>query len=285
MRLAPALLITMLATTGADAADYLRGPISSEAPAPAPTTIDWSGTYVGLHAAANNAMVNQSTVSTRLAAASFPNTGVSTTAGNLLAFGRTHETGFGFGGFLGYNTQWDDVILGAEVDYTRGGISATSTSPSVYRPLADGTSTTRAWDTTIGGQARTVVHDLTTFKVRVGAAFDRFLPFVSAGVAIGRLSTRATSTGSTQFYELQPVLDPVTAQIIGYTRINLQPVYAANGNIKDDGWRWGYNIGAGVDVAVTDNFFLRGGWEYTQFGTGSVRTAIHAFKGGAAVKF
>ncbi|HRJ70076.1 MAG TPA: outer membrane beta-barrel protein [Beijerinckiaceae bacterium] len=285
MRLAPALLFTALTATSVQAADYLRGSISAEAPKSASTTIDWSGAYFGVQAAANNAYINQATLANRVGAVSFPNTGVTTTASNLIAFGRTHDIGIGAGGFIGYNTQWDDVIIGMELDYTRGGVRARSTSPTVSRPISDTGSTTRAWDTTLGAQATTVVNDMTTLKLRVGAAFDRFLPYVSGGVAIGRISSRATSTGSTLYYEVQPILDPVTSAIIGYNTINLWPRVNAAGSIKDDGWRWGYNFGAGVDVALTDNFFLRGGWEYSQFGAGQVRTAINAFKGGAAIKF
>ena len=26
----------------------------------------------------------------------------------------------GFGGFVGYNSQWDDVVIGVELNYTHG---------------------------------------------------------------------------------------------------------------------------------------------------------------------
>lgn len=289
MRVAPALMFSALLATGANAADYLRGPISAEPVRPAQSaSMDWSGFYVGAQAVYNNAYVDQTSLGPRTGAAGFPNLGVNSVAGELLRFGKPHVGGGGFGGFAGYNTQWDDVILGLEVDYNSAGFTASTVSPSLTRALRDPTNTTtnaRFWDTTLGGTARTTVRDVTAFKVRVGASYDRFLPYLAGGFVVGRASSRSTVLGTTQQYEMQPILDPVTSQVIGYNRINLSGVIPANASLKDEGWRWGYTVGAGMDVALTENIFLRGAWDYTQFGTGSVRTGIHGFKGGAGVKF
>jgi opacity protein-like surface antigen len=286
MRLAPALMFTVLATTGAHAADYLRGPISPEPTRAATSSFDWSGAYVGINAIFNNAYVDQRNMSTPVAGATFPNTTVTTNVPPLIHFGNVHTTGGGFGGYFGYNTQWDDIVLGAEIDYNQAGLRARSGSSTISRNLVDTANTAQLWDTTLGGEANSHIRDITTAKLRVGVAyFDRFLPFVSGGISIGRISSSASTTGTTQLFELQPILDPVTSQIIGYSRINLTGVVPGNGYVKDSGWRWGYNLGAGMDVGLTENIILRGAWEYSTFGTGRVRTAVNSFKGGAAIKF
>ena len=45
----------------------------------------------------------------------------------------TNATATGFGGFVGYNTQWQDLILGIEANYTHAPFTTVATNTPLYR--------------------------------------------------------------------------------------------------------------------------------------------------------
>lgn len=75
-------------------------------------------------------------------------------------------------------------------------------------------------------------------RARVGAAVDRFLPYIAGGVAFGSL--RNSLSLSSAFYE-----------------------YGASQSKTLTGW----TLGAGVDYAMTDNLIVRLEYRYTDFGS------------------
>lgn len=92
-----------------------------------------------------------------------------------------------------------------------------------------------------------------TIRGRVGFAMDRVLVFATAGLAIG--------------------------EGVDFKRTGAPFPFA-----KDkSGTRYGYALGAGVDYAVTDNVFVRGEYQYVDFGRESVR-AVNAIGGGQPAK-
>ncbi len=52
--------------------------------------------------------------------------------------GKESVHGSGIGGFIGYNSQWDDVVLGVELNYMHGKFGG-SQSDSMSRIFDDGT--------------------------------------------------------------------------------------------------------------------------------------------------
>ena len=49
---------------------------------------------------------------------------------------------------------------------------------------------------------------------------------------------------------------------------------------------YGYTAGIGMDVALMQNVFIRGEWEYVQFGNfHNLRTNINSVRGGVGIKF
>jgi outer membrane immunogenic protein len=78
------------------------------------------------------------------------------------------------GGTAGYNWQMGQVVLGLEGDVDWSGIKGTSSTGCVA-----GCTTNNDW--------------LGTARGRLGYAFDRFLPFVTGGLAVGDI--RATTPG------------------------------------------------------------------------------------------
>ena len=74
-----------------------------------------------------------------------------------------------FGGFLGYNMQWETLVLGIEGAYNR--VNSLNSSASV------------------GGQSATYkLVDYGTVRARAGYAFGNFLPYAFVGGAVGRIN-------------------------------------------------------------------------------------------------
>lgn len=185
---------------------------------------------------------------------------------------RNQTTSFGF--FAGYNFQFDEAVLGFEFDYTRGN-NAVVARDSLTRvtdldglhdnfgPLAGQTGAV-----TMSGESRLQVRDLMTLRARAGYTYGSMLPFVTAGAALARYSRSYSAT-----QDVNPTLQP--------------PLADTNyGPDTKSGYGFGLAAGAGMDVAVTENLFLRGEWQYLHFrDLGGIRADLNNFRAGAAVKF
>jgi opacity protein-like surface antigen len=84
-----------------------------------------------------------------------------------------------YGGFLGYNFQWESLVLGVEGAYNR------PTSLSVS-----------AEETTTPSSSSVKLVDYGTFRGRAGYAFGQFLPYAFVGGAIGRMNYQTISAGT-----------------------------------------------------------------------------------------
>ncbi len=116
-RLALAFAFAVAATTAATAADpveALRGAVREVTHSP---TVDWNGYYFGGHFATGTTDIDF-----RHAMGQIP-------GANPL--GKASSSGSGFGGFTGYNAQWDQALLGFELNYTHGEFGA---NKAVTRP-------------------------------------------------------------------------------------------------------------------------------------------------------
>ena len=107
------------------------------------------------------------------------------------------------GGTIGYNWQINQIVLGAEGDIDWSGIKGTTT---VLCP--PGCETRNKW--------------LATVRGRLGYAFDRFLPYITGGLAVGDINATV------------PVLP--------------------GGSISNAGW----TVGAGLEVGVVSNVSRQG---------------------------
>ena len=100
------------------------------------------------------------------------------------------STGSGsYGGFLGYNFQWGDVIIGVELNYNHMAIKAGPAGllgPILVRGanLPDGS--TVLYSVTVTSTGSVAIHDVMTARARFGWTFDRLLPYGFVGVAVGR---------------------------------------------------------------------------------------------------
>ncbi|MDR7036220.1 opacity protein-like surface antigen [Methylobacterium sp. BE186] len=304
------LALGLCGISGAQAADLdygiLRGP---EYDAPVPV-IDWSGIYFGAQAGYTSAAMNfgrdvyKPIVGNALRSTYFEST---LSASDLLLGGSRRVDGTSFGGFAGINYQFDETVLGLEVDYTRFeqtaavsdriGRSSTGTDGWLHGVNLDGKSTTR-------------IEDYGTIRGRAGYAFGNFLPFVTGGLAIGRaqisdsvgiqayeydqaavrsnaaltdksLAIPVGRTGYASFNSQYP--DPNTSPP-GATQSTLRPAVVYNQDkTKVVG---GVTLGAGLEYALTQNIVLRGEYQWVLFNDFDGHKAnLNTVRGGAAVKF
>jgi outer membrane immunogenic protein len=83
-----------------------------------------------------------------------------------------------YGGFVGYNLQWDGLVLGFEGAYSRPNSLSTSVQNG-----------------TVASSLKLV--DYATFRGRAGYAFGQFLPYAFAGAAAGRFNYATSVSGIT----------------------------------------------------------------------------------------
>lgn len=267
--------LTIAALAGAvpaHATDYLRGAYAPEAVSKS-ETVDWAGVYIGGYTGYSNAQVDPSAFKGSLAQEALPNSAYTDLLDSTINLRKTNKTQVSFGGFAGINYLWDDVVLGLEVDYTRSSVNAsTSSGPyGLYR-----TSGGEEVGVTSSTTARARVREWGTIRGRVGWAAGYFMPYITAGIAFGNIDGRASVSGS---WERIDVSSPPTRTVIATNTFV--------GTVGRRGISYGGTVGAGVDMALFSNVFLRAEWQYIQFASGGNRpeVAINTARVGGGVKF
>jgi outer membrane immunogenic protein len=140
-----ALAVMLVAPIAAQAADLPRP--SYKAPEYIAPLFNWSGFYVGINGGYG-----------------WGNADWTTPLGNF----SSSPKGWMAGGTLGYNWQWNSVVLGLEGDIDYMNLRGTADSA-----ICVGCTYKDTW--------------LGTFRVRAGYSFDRWLPFVTGGAAYGNV--------------------------------------------------------------------------------------------------
>jgi len=239
-------------------------------------TVNWQGYYIGGQAGYGSADMDFSNSSSDQISRLLANTVIENGMGVSqwpLATGKTSQRQSAFGGFVGYNGQWDDVVLGVEASYMHGNFSGSSTA-TVGRlssaALSDG-NFHAVQATSIASQQIT---DMATLRGRAGYAVGNFLPYMFGGFALGnanivRSVSVTDSWGATQAIAVSPAALSAT----------LSTTAAQHNHLLV-----GYSAGLGVDVCLVAGLFLRAEWEYAHF-SGSVDTNINTVRAGLGYKF
>lgn len=172
-----------------------------------------------------------------------------------------------FGLFLGYNMQWDDLVLGADIAYNRPHKLEPAASDSISRSVT--LSNADVDDVTITASSSIRLVDYGTFRGRAGYAFGQFLPYAVFGGAVGRFNYTTTSTVNFLQNGLVPLGFPATQT-----------------DNQSNKFGYGFLWGLGMDVAITPNMFLRGEWEYIAFNrVGDIRSTVNTVRVGLGVRF
>ena len=281
------------------AADYdvpiLRGsqpvapiaPVTTVGPA---TFTRWSGFYVGGDFSFNNTTVNFTSATAPLVAFSLQGTAVQQqfTPSQLQLLGKGADSAFGFGGFLGYNMQWQDLITGVEANYTRTSLNVTAPPVpvgGVARSIP--INTTLPLSIPAGTVASVNLHnanghlDLTDYaeaRFRAGYIVGSLLPYGFAGFVVGRAEYSVSATTDATCIAVANTLPVPVPECLGF------PLMASAG--QSNALRYGFSVGGGLDWALTQNIFLRGEFEFVQFAPiSNILVSIVDARAGVGFKF
>ena len=239
------------AASGAGAADlpFLRGSFTDGLTT---TRVVWQGYYVG-------GQVDYGSIDSKLPAginadmqASFVEPpGVTY---NWQPLGQAHSLNGGYGAFAGYNSQWEDVVVGLEANYIHGGFRANSSSTgNTYNPDLTVASTTYS-------NAVNKVSDFGSLRVRAGYIMGCFLPYAYLGAGFGSQTIERSVAASP---------DP------------LLPAWTTDTKTK---LVYGYSAGLGVDVMLVGGLFARAEYEYQRV-TSNIESNINTVRLGLGYKF
>jgi len=259
------------AVSAAQAADLSDLPILRGAYTDGLTTskVNWQGVFVGGQGGIGTSEMNFTGVTQQLASRLLVDTAIENFGGiaELPLGSKTAVHGNGIGGFVGYNSQWDDVVLGVEFNYLHGNFGGSQTDSSTPRFFGAGGDFT---DTVVSQAIASVsITDMATLRARAGYAWGIFLPYVFGGVALGHADiVRTAHIFGDQFSPTQ-----------GNFPFDVSATDAQNNRMI-----YGYSGGLGVDVMLISCLFLRAEWEYVRFTT-VIDTDINTFKVGLGYKF
>jgi opacity protein-like surface antigen len=253
----------------------------------APVYRRWEGFYVGGHIGRTGAGVDFGNSTAPLTSYLLRNDVVGPHVDGWSALPKEDTNQSSYGGFIGYNSQWDgNLILGAEANYNRivsGGLNS-SAADSIRREFRDDTQAPAQhhyyYDTTVSTSASARITDFATMRARAGIVMDRFLPYAFAGAAVGRVDV---SRSATVFYTGRDAPDNVLPPL---GQLPPAPFSGTRSESRNGVFAYGYTAGLGLDVIVFPNVFLRAEWEYVQFfPVQDIKIHLNTARVGVGIKF
>jgi outer membrane immunogenic protein len=249
----------MSGAQAADMPDFLRGTL----PASNTPTRNWDGWYAGGQVGESWGNTDYRNTASTQTNNLFRNTSLAGPASELNVLGKVNEQSLAFGGFVGRNWQFDDVVVGVEANYNYLSGLKSSTGGSigpiqVAEPgLILGPGQTAVDGVTLTGRSALQVHDEITFRGRAGWATGDFLPYMFGGLAVGRMDVSSTISSSVQRTIFNAGGGSSTFPL---------PQFALTSTVgKSNAFVAGWTAGLGFEYMVWSNVFLRAEWEYIQF--------------------
>jgi opacity protein-like surface antigen len=271
-----ALAGVLLATVSTEAAkaDWLndvglRGSLGSKG------YVRWDGVNFGAQLGVSNMNTDFGNSTSGLIAYSLRNTEVEDqfSPSNWTTLPSNTTNGRQYGAFLGYNWQWDQLVLGMDAAYNRASSMTASAGDSIGRQVVttpDNVNNTL----TITAQSSITLIDYATMRARAGYAIGQFLPYAMLGAAVGRFNYANTATVQ------NAGTPPSGSPIFPFDTTDIQS------NSKNNAITGGFVVGLGMDVALLPNVFLRGEWEFVAFTPISgIRANLNTGRVGVGVRF
>jgi opacity protein-like surface antigen len=272
--LAAAMLGAASAARAADMPDFLRGGLTDGIAA---AKVNWQGYYVGAQGGYGSSDENFSGATNGMTAAILANTLIDATLGVSqwgLNLGKDSARSSGFGGFAGYNSQWDDVVVGVEASYLHGafGGSSSASEDRIFGPLSDN----NYHNINSSASAAISISDMATLRARAAYAYGIFLPYLFGGVALGDADiTRSVAVVD----KYSPVSVPYGACFVAESCFTPSSTLVQHGHLI-----YGYSGGLGVDINLIGGLFMRAEWEYIRF-TDTIDTTVNTVRAGLGYKF
>ena len=259
---------------GAQAADLSDLPILRGAVSDGMMTsrVNWQGFYVGGQGGYGSSDENFSGSNSTMIAALLDHNVIQQmdVANWNLGLGKASARSSAYGGFVGYNWQWTDVVVGFEASYLHGKFGGSS---QASKELVSGNVLTDGFfhDVAVNSSAAISVSDMATLRARAAYAWGCFLPYAFAGVALGNADLSRTVV----------ITDAVSPTINGQFQ-SLGALTATN--IQHNHLVYGYSGGLGMDINLVGGLFARAEWEYVRF-TSQIDTSINTVRVGLGYKF
>jgi opacity protein-like surface antigen len=247
------------------------------------SSVNWQGAYIGGQVGYSSANMDFSNATQSLTAYMLQNLSYQGEVSGFTLLGKTSPSGIGFGGFVGYNAQWDDAVLGIEANYNHfsnlTGSQVNNQLPAVNVPggcLAVPSGDSDLCGVQLSGSASARLTDELTLRGRAGWAVGNFMPYMFGGLALGLADiTRTATLVQTDF-------------ISGPVPVNPNPVLAGynattpNNNV----FTYGYTAGFGLEAMLWGGLFARGEYEYVKFATvKNINIQMSTVRGGLGYKF
>ena len=189
-------------------------------------------------------------------------------------FGRQTDRSWGYGVFGGYNSQWDDVVIGLEASYMHGPFGGTSTASGEFvsrAPLSDNL----FHNAVVTSSTSMSITDMATFRARAAYAWGCFLPYMFGGFALGNADI------------LRSVVLQDSVSVNQGGPFSLLPPSSASLGAHEH-LIYGYTAGLGVDINLVGNLFMRAEWEYVRFATNLLNVTdphLNTVRAGLGYKF
>ena len=232
---------------------------------------DWSGFYVGGQVGYSSAKFDFSNGVKSLMQYAVRNSILENHILDWAVLPNKAINNFGFGGFVGYNWQWENAVVGVELNYNRVSLKQSATD-TISRSFTDNSNApadhTYTYNITVDGTSSIHITDVATARGRVGGVMGSFMPYGFAGVAIGRanISRSVDITGTLDdTYSAFCGLDGIGNPLYCDTTDTYNLIIPSQSISQKGVFAYGFTAGLGLDYAVSQNLFVRAEWEYLQF--------------------
>jgi len=267
--------VVMASASGARAADWpLRGSLE-------PGYARWDGWQFGVQAGYGNMNTDPGNSTSQPIAFILRNTTLENefapSEWTTLAKGTTNSGVYG--AFLGYNMQWDNLVVGFDLGYKHPSNLDAGATDSITRRVV--TSDNIQHDVTIDAHTTLKLVDYATLRGRAGYAMGQFLPYAVVGAALGRFNY-STTVSVSDFLTQLPLVPSPPGGPLGFAI--LTPSSISTG--KDNAYIGGVVAGLGADWAITPGVFLRAEWEFIAFASvNGARNNLNTANFGIGLRF
>jgi opacity protein-like surface antigen len=266
---------------------------------------DWSGFYIGGQAGYLNSTIQfgdtlQNTLKTVVQGSAIGDAIINS---QTLTLPERTKNGATYGGFIGYNWDFNGTLFGFELEYSSASLKVNTVNSAIQQATIIPEVTPPVQGTVgmqIAGASRVKVQNLGSFRLRGGFAIENFLPYAFLGVALGQGSNAYAAIGTNSVWiEPQDIIlnDGIVLTQPGYWAAAAtsglyegqalgRATTLVNKQIHSVFW-WGYTLGLGGEINITDNLFLRAEYAFVALDSGSKsgQPLINKVTGGIGLRF